>query len=144
MSRLGLAPDNALELPDGVDIVGVATHLASADTDNPADPTCQTAVQLRRFAAVTIPGMRHAANSAGTIRFPASRLDAVRVGLAMYGNGVAPPPGLVQAMRLCSEVSQVRRVAARRQTAAAGGAGRAYLVAAPVRLLSHRAFVHAP
>lgn len=79
MSRWGLS-----ELPSrSRDVVGLMTHLATADTD-PAF----AGQQLERFRAATngIPGLtRHAANSAAALRLPASRLDAVRCGIAIYG-----------------------------------------------------------
>jgi alanine racemase len=65
------------------DVVGVMTHFASAD----CDPDF-TRLQVERFRAAT-DGLgdvvRHAANSAGALRFPEARLDAVRVGGALYG-----------------------------------------------------------
>ena len=79
MRRWGLS-----ELPSpSRDVVGLMTHLATADSDHAfADR------QLQRFRAATdgLPGLiRHAANSAAAIRLPASRLDAVRCGVAVYG-----------------------------------------------------------
>jgi alanine racemase len=127
MTRLGIRPDRVGPLVEqavargGIDIAGVATHLACAESDDPADPACQTRTQLARLAeAVAViraagarPTLVHAANSAATLRFPAARLDRVRTGLALYGNGPAPPEGeLVGAMRLRTEVAQVREVAA--------------------------------
>jgi alanine racemase len=64
-------------------VVGVMTHFASAD----CDPDF-TRLQVERFRAAT-DGLgevvRHAANSAGALRFPEARFDAVRVGGALYG-----------------------------------------------------------
>lgn len=62
--------------------VAVMSHLASAD----CDPTF-TELQTERFARATA-GLRvprHLANSAGALRFPAARLDAVRCGIAVLG-----------------------------------------------------------
>jgi alanine racemase len=79
MGRWGLS-----ELPSpSRDVVGLMTHLASADSDH-----AFAEQQLQRFLAATdgLPGIpRHAANSAAAIRLPASRLDAVRSGVAVYG-----------------------------------------------------------
>jgi alanine racemase len=72
----------------------VWTHLAVAD--DPADPF--TGTQLDRFATslkeladagVEVP-LRHAANSAAAIAFPAARFDWVRCGIALYGHLPAP------------------------------------------------------
>jgi alanine racemase len=102
-----------------VRIVGLMTHLACADTDDPADPASMTRAQLRRFAeadrAVTAAGaalrVRHAANSSAALLFPEARFDLVRTGIAIYGNGRWPAGAArIQAMRLVSEVAQVRAI----------------------------------
>jgi alanine racemase len=65
------------------DVVGLMTHLATADTDRP-----YALEQLRRFEEATAPfsGLtRHAANSAAALRLPESHLDAARCGIALYG-----------------------------------------------------------
>ena len=65
------------------DVVGVMTHLATADSD-PAFAR----MQLARFreATAALDGVtRHAANSAAALRLPESRLDAARCGIALYG-----------------------------------------------------------
>src|SRR5262249_50511894 len=68
----------------GRDVVGVMTHLATADSDPAFALT-----QLERFRAATadLPEelTRHAANSAAALRIPESRLDAARAGIALYG-----------------------------------------------------------
>ena len=64
-------------------VVGVMTHLATADSDLDFANT-----QLERFAELTagLEGLtRHAANSAAALALPASRLDAARCGIALYG-----------------------------------------------------------
>jgi alanine racemase len=65
------------------DVVGLMTHLASADCDPPF-----TEWQLARFRDATAPYShltRHAANSAAALRYPSSRFDAARCGIALYG-----------------------------------------------------------
>ncbi|HUJ58303.1 MAG TPA: alanine racemase [Kofleriaceae bacterium] len=122
MGRLGVAVERAGEIAaaaarGGVRIVGLMTHFACADTDDPADPQSMTRAQLARFAradrAVTAAGaplrVRHAANSSGTIMFPEARLDLVRCGLALYGNGTWPVAlARQQAMRLVTAIAQLR------------------------------------
>jgi alanine racemase len=128
MGRLGVPPEDAPEIAvsaarSGIVLVGLMTHFACADTDDPGDPQSMTRDQLRRFAeverAVTAAGapvrVRHAANSSGALWFPEARLDLVRTGIAIYGNGrwpdsVAAPRQ--SAMRLVTEVAQVRTIAA--------------------------------
>jgi alanine racemase len=79
MGRWGLA-----ELPSpSRDVVGVMSHLASSESD-PAF----TLEQVTRFHEATseLSGLtRHIANSAGALRHPEARLDAVRCGIALYG-----------------------------------------------------------
>jgi alanine racemase len=79
MGRWGLA-----ELPSpSRDVVGVMSHLASAESDPPF-----TQLQVERFREATA-GLgsltRHIANSAATLRYAEARLDAVRCGIAVYG-----------------------------------------------------------
>ncbi|HEX3766138.1 MAG TPA: alanine racemase [Kofleriaceae bacterium] len=127
MGRLGVAEAEAPGLaaeagPAGIAIVGLMTHFACADTDDPADPASMTRAQLRRFVevdrAVTAAGaplrVRHAANSSGALLFPEARLDLVRTGIAIYGHGrwpAAPRTEPQAAMRLVTEVAQLRTIA---------------------------------
>jgi alanine racemase len=64
-------------------VVGLMTHLATADTDPSFART-----QIERFDEATAPFAhltRHVANSAAALRLPESRFDAVRCGIALYG-----------------------------------------------------------
>lgn len=128
MGRLGLAPEElaaALELVNslkGLELRGIASHLACADTDDPEDQSAMSAEQLRRFAELARQDKSldqgqlaskvqfHVANSAAILRFPTSRYDLARPGLALYGNGGTADDGLTGALRFVSEVSQVRLV----------------------------------
>jgi alanine racemase len=108
MGRWGLA-----ELPSPTrDVVGVMSHLASAESD-PAF----TQLQVERFREATA-GLRsltrHLANSAAALRFAESRCDAVRCGIALYGIspfGVDPvEDGLEPALRWESYVALAKRL----------------------------------
>jgi len=126
MGRLGVAVERAGEIAvaaanNGIRLVGLMTHFACADSDDPAEPDSMTRAQLRRFAEaeriVTLAGaplrVRHAANSSGALLFPDARFDLVRTGIAIYGNGRWPDGAArTQAMRLVSEVTQLRSVPA--------------------------------
>ncbi len=95
MGRLGLRPERAAEFArfiteaPGLRLEGVFSHLATAESDDPA----YAQLQFERFdtvvrelsAAGIAPGLRHLANSAATLRFPAMLLDGVRAGLLVYG-----------------------------------------------------------
>jgi alanine racemase len=100
MNRLGLRHDNLeFTLPEVVasrnlEIVAVYTHFATAD--DPDYPLFQ--MQRDRFEQALgrlpqlgiTPRLRHAANSAATLRDSRVWYDLVRPGLMMYG--VIPPP----------------------------------------------------
>lgn len=95
MGRLGQRdPEQLLALCETVadaahlQLAGVMTHFATAD--DPGDRFFGE--QLERFTAVAervrtrFPGLTvHAANSAATLREPASHFDMVRNGIAIYG-----------------------------------------------------------
>jgi alanine racemase len=128
MGRLGVAVERVAQLAAdaarlGVRIVGLMTHFACADTDDPADPASMTRAQLARFgeaeaqlrAAGAPVRVRHAANSSGTLLFPEARFDLVRCGIAIYGNGhwatdARLPQPRQQAMRLVTAIAQLRSV----------------------------------
>ena len=94
MGRIGVRWPAGLEVAEclrrarGVRLEGVYTHLARAESD-PA----YTRSQLRLFKkavgdierAGTRLELRHAAGSAAALRYPESRWDMVRPGLASYG-----------------------------------------------------------
>jgi len=124
MARLGVTMQalprlvaRLAEFPE-VRVAGLMTHLASAD----APTEEQTAEQMARFEEATAllahhgvsPEIRHAANSAATLRAQA-RLDVVRPGIALFG--VSPEVGgraltneLRPVMRVRTEIVAVREV----------------------------------
>jgi alanine racemase len=122
MGRWGLG-----ELPvPGRSVVGLMTHLATADTD-PAFAR----VQLARFLEATEPYadrvVRHAANSAAAFGIAESRLDAARCGIALYGidpfGEDAGRLGLEPALRWESELVRVHRL----EPGASTGYGRRFV-----------------
>ena len=112
MHRVGARPEDAVELADAIaaepalELASVFTHCAVAD--RPDDP--YTAEQLARFHDVLRaladhghrPPLRHAANSAGALLHPTSRLDLVRAGIAVYG--IPPAPGLAEVSAAVAEL----------------------------------------
>jgi alanine racemase len=125
MGRYGLA-----ELPaPPAEVVGLMTHLATADTD-PAFAERQ----IERFREATAPYphlTRHAANSAAALRLPTSRFDAARCGIALYGLspfGADPADdGLEPVLRWDSHLAQVKLLAPGEST----GYGRRFLAERP-------------
>jgi alanine racemase len=95
MGRLGerdpgavLALARLVAADDRLELVGLWTHFATADEPDPAF----FGEQLERFAELADrvraehpQVLLHAANSAATLRDPASHLDMVRCGIAIYG-----------------------------------------------------------
>ncbi len=125
MGRWGLA-ELAASSPD---LVGLMSHLASADFD-PAF----TELQIARFAEIAArhPGLtRHLANSAGILRFPAARFDAGRAGIALYGLspfGTEPLlDGLRPVLEWRSHLAQVKLL----QPGESTGYGRRFLAREP-------------
>ncbi|MFA5138417.1 MAG: alanine racemase [Elusimicrobiota bacterium] len=94
MGRIGLRSPAVLEVVDalrrtpGVRLEGVYTHLARAE-DDPVYTRAQLALFRECVRGIERAGLqaplRHAANSAAALRFPESRWDMVRPGLAAYG-----------------------------------------------------------
>ncbi|MDI6874964.1 alanine racemase [Candidatus Solincola sp.] len=95
MHRVGVSPEGALGLAEevcglpGLELEGVYTHLATAS--EPGDPFA--AEQVDRLDAVVwalrngglqVP-LVHAAASGAALSLPRSRLDMIRLGIAMYG-----------------------------------------------------------
>jgi alanine racemase len=101
---------------DEVELAGLWTHFATADELDSAffDE------QLERFRELALPLrerleglLLHAANSAATVRDPASHFDLVRCGIAIYGlDPFGSDPyarGLEPALELRSYVADVKR-----------------------------------
>ena len=125
MGRYGLSE---LVRPTG-DVVGVMTHLATADSDLDFARN-----QLARFEEVTREYddvTRHVANSAAALRLPESRFDAARCGVAIYGlspfHGDPADDGLEPALRWESHLAQVKQLAPGEST----GYGRRFVAERP-------------
>ena len=144
MTRYGAPTDEAMAIVRGLQqfeslaLEGFYTHFAAADDPDPFFAN----QQLARFRAICEQlegegiclGMKHAANSAGTLRIPNAGLDTVRAGIALaggYATGWVPRVGdLRPAVALKSRV-------VRFHTPAVGtsiGYGRTYKVFRPMRV----------
>jgi alanine racemase len=128
MHRVGCQPDELSELvthvaATGLQLGGIFTHLAVADDPGQTDVTdlqmerFRTALSTVATSGAAVP-IVHAANSAGALHHPASRLDLVRCGISLYGyppseeSGWPKGIGLRPALSLKARVTAVRRVAA--------------------------------
>ncbi|MGI8845281.1 MAG: alanine racemase [Thermoleophilaceae bacterium] len=106
----------AIDLDERTSLAGVMTHFATADEQGDD----HFPRQLERFTVLAEevraehPGVIvHAANSAATLRDPASHFDMVRCGIALYGldpfQRDAAAQGLQPALQLESYVAAVKR-----------------------------------
>ncbi len=122
---------------DRVELVGIWTHFATADESE----TGYFEEQLARFRAFAEPLraelgelVLHAANSAATIREPASHFDMVRCGVAIYGlDPMQEDPavhGLEPALELRSYVAHVQSF----EAGASAGYGRRWTASRETRV----------
>ncbi|GAA4486072.1 alanine racemase [Microbacterium panaciterrae] len=127
LSRNGIAPGEAervlaeaarLERIGRIRIVGLFSHLsnASADDDRAALAAFLTSCAAAESLGIH-PEIRHIAATAAAIDLPEARLDAVRIGIGLYGlspfDDRSPGDlGLRPAMTLRGAVAAVRRVPA--------------------------------
>jgi len=117
MNRLGVKPLEVSELHGrlcalpGVSGVSLMTHFADADGARGVD--WQLATFERAAAGIAAP--RSLANSAATLRYPATHFDWVRPGIMLYGSSPfadqnAATLGLQPVMTLASEIISVCRL----------------------------------
>ena len=90
----------------GLELAGTWSHLATADSDSG-----YARQQLDRFLSATegLPGLRHLSGSGALLNHPEMALDAVRVGIAMYG---CEGSDLDPVLRLRARVAQLKIVSA--------------------------------
>jgi alanine racemase len=115
MGRWGLGE---LTGAPGLEVVGLMSHLATADSD-----AAYTEWQIERFQRATAAYShltRHIANSAGALRYPGARFDAARCGIALYGIspfGTDPTEdGLEPVLAWTSHVALAKRLPAGHST----------------------------
>lgn len=127
LSRNGIAPDDrsrtleavgALAAVGVVEVVGIFSHLANASESDDLDQLGRLRSAVAEAVTLGIaPRLVHLASTAATFDRPATRLDAVRCGIGIYGvspfdDRSAADLGLRPAMRLAAPVAAVRRVPA--------------------------------
>jgi alanine racemase len=121
MGRIGFLHDRDIQAAadvcalKGLRVTGVMSHFSDADLDDNA----VAGEQLKRFltalktlAPATGPVTRHMANSAASLSFADARLDALRPGLALYGQNPLSDnnPNLRPAMTVKTRVLAIRRI----------------------------------
>ncbi len=97
----------------GLSVTGIYSHFATADEED----RCATHRQAECFLSVTREleekgyslGLRHICNSAGVLRYPEYAMDAVRLGIALYGYLPCEAEGMAlePVMRLEAFVSHI-------------------------------------
>lgn len=121
MNRYGCAPDDAPVLARRIDdapnlrLEGAFTHFAEADAETDEAARIQAGRFDDALAAIAAAGtqvpLRHAANSAATLRSRDFEYDAIRLGIALYG--LAPStdvpllPGMRPALTLRSRIARI-------------------------------------
>ena len=111
MGRNGCKPEEAvgiakaLQAIKGVELVGLATHFASAYNPTIPDTDKQIVLFDQAIASLSAAGIRpkiiHAANSSGALYYQKGRYDMVRFGISMYGvpgEKIALPEGVKTAL----------------------------------------------
>ena len=126
MHRVGIRPQQVQSVAEriaalrSVRLVGLMTHLAAAEAEDPAfarEQLARFAEAERGLAAAGVrASVRHAANSAALIFLPEARLNLVRPGIMLYG---CHPRGrqrhieplLTPALRLRTVINHIQEVA---------------------------------
>jgi len=123
MSRLGVTARDATDFAariraaSNLDLAGVFSHLAAADTPDDPFTTRQLEVFqecLRSLAGIGLrPHVVHLANSAAIIDHPPTWLTLVRPGISLYGyppSHRAPALRLRPVLSLCSHIIYLREI----------------------------------
>ncbi len=129
MGRLGLRAEQIetilrivaeIHSLSGLELEGIFTHFASADSADQSHSRLQLARFQKVLAALEAAGLKpplvHASNSAATLSLPEARFDMVRPGIALYGlhpsAEVRLPEGFQPALTFKTQVAQVKDVPA--------------------------------
>ncbi|UNK70089.1 alanine racemase [Microbacterium sp. H1-D42] len=113
-----LAEAARLERIGRIRIVGIFSHLSGASIADDREQLTRYEAVIEQAASFGIhPEIRHLAATAGAIDIPEARLDAVRIGIGLYGlspfaDRSSSDLGLRPAMTLRASVAAVRRVPA--------------------------------
>lgn len=141
MGRFGLLPDEVLTFVEQIsnlpnlDLEGIYTHYATADAADKSFTLQQYGVYAALINTLADAGykfrLRHSANSASAIDLPVTHLDAVRIGIALYGlNPLEETISTIElqpVLTLKSHVARVRTLG----VGASIGYGRTYICETP-------------
>jgi len=123
MNRLGISPDQALELiaaeDQALEIMGIYSHFSSSDTASDTRYLQQKEV-FKQFTTELrsrgFEGMIHLSNSAGALHNDLDDYDALRLGIGLYGYDTSPTGRFQAELRPAMEVKaplvRVERIAA--------------------------------
>ena len=125
MGRLGVAPAEAVDFirkasrTDGVEVVGLMSHLARADEEEGEAATRRQIREMEGLAHALrerglLPPRVHMANSAGVLNYPGMPGNLVRLGIALYGSSpqFSGQTVIRSAMRWVARVLQVKKIRA--------------------------------
>jgi len=123
MNRLGVTPEQALELVDRklskLSILGVYSHFSSSDTRSQEVYKAQNNVFLglvEKLRGRGFSGMIHLANSAAGLHGDQRSFDAMRLGIGLYGYDTTPDQAqqasLTPAMTVKAPLIRVARIEA--------------------------------
>jgi alanine racemase len=141
MGRFGLMPDEVCHFVQavaslrGLSVEGFYTHFGTADEADTAHTWQQFALYRKLAQRLESKGIhvavKHAANSAATMRFPEMHLDMVRCGVAVYG--LRPSADTEMTVPLCPAMALKSRVGRVRTVPAGWGIsyGRTYVTSRP-------------
>ncbi len=110
MGRFGIRWTDAQQLTqvyalEGLQVEGIFSHFGKSFEKEYKLTKLQLDRFFRAVQAVAdagfTPGVRHIANSCAALRFPETRLDAVRVGSALVGALIAPVPVKLKPVHTC-------------------------------------------
>lgn len=140
LNRFGLEPDEAVALAEalralpGIEVEGLATHLASVDEGDKTFTYAQYDAFRRSAERLDWVPLHHVSSTGGLIDLPDLRLAMVRAGIGVYGYYPSDEVGrdvtLRPALSLRSRVARVADVAAGESV----GYGRAWTAKRPSRI----------
>jgi len=121
MHRLGIEEKDIdklciiLKNNPSIRIKSIFSHLAASEDSNQDSFSKKQINQFQKLAkhiesTIEYSCIKHILNSAGIIRFPEAHMDMVRLGIGLYGIGVAGEESLIPVSRLKTTISQIKEI----------------------------------